>query len=91
MYNNNCVVDEKCCVNGPEQNQSLKDAICEITENACKEREMAFAIYKNLFGEMPNNFESMKVECAHDALINIKQIERETLDILLSVINRMGV
>lgn len=40
MYNNNCVVDEKCCVNGPEPNQSLKDAICEITENACKEREM---------------------------------------------------
>ena len=90
MYNNNRDVDANCCVNVPEPHPSLNDSIREIMEKACKAREMAFDIYKNLFGEMPNNFESMKVECANDALININQIEIETLDILLSVINGVG-
>lgn len=87
MYNDNC--KQECCV-APVPVDSLKNVILEIQDNAFKAREMAFDIYKKLFGTMPSDPDNQKIECAFDALIDINRIERDTLETLCAVIQRIG-
>ena len=88
MYNDNCK-QEGCAVSATAD--SMKNVILEIHENALKAREVAFCIYKNLFGELPSNAEDgAKIDCAFDAITDIKRIEIETLDVLYAVIEKIG-
>lgn len=88
MYNDNCK-QEGCAV--PVPADSMKNVILEIHENALKAREMAFDIYKKLFGTLPSSVDDgAKIDCAFDALADIKRIEIETLDVLYNVIGRIG-
>ena len=88
MYNDNCK-QEGCAV--PVPADSMKNVILEIHENALKAREMAFDIYKKLFGTLPSSAEDGgKIDCALDALTDIKRIEIETLDVLYAVIEKIG-
>lgn len=89
MYNDNCKTDATCCaVQAPAD--SMKSTICEIHDHAMKAREMAFDIYKKLFGTMPSDPDNPKIECAFDALNGINRIEKDTLEILCAVIQRIG-
>lgn len=89
MYNDNCKTDAPCCdVKVPVD--SMKNTIMEIHDHAMKAREMAFDIYKKLFGTMPSDPDNPKIECAFDALIDINRIERGTSEILCAVIQRIG-
>ena len=88
MYNDNCK-QEGCAV--PVPADSMKNVILEIHDIAFKAREMAFDIYKKLFGTLPSGAEDgAKIDCALDALTDIKRIEIETLDVLYAVIGRIG-
>ena len=88
MYNDNC--KQECCA-VPVPADSMKNVILEIHENALKAREMAFDIYKKLFGTLPSGAEDgAKIDCAFDALTDIKRIEIETLDVLYAVIEKIG-
>ena len=88
MYNDNCK-QEGCSV--PVPADSMKNVILEIHENALKAREMAFDIYKKLFGTLPSSADDgAKIDCAFDALADIKRIEIETLDVLYAVIEKIG-
>ena len=88
MYNDNC--KKEGCV-APVPADSMKNVILEIHENALKAREMAFDIYKKLFGTLPSGAEDgAKIDCAFDALTDIKRIEIETLDVLYAVIEKIG-
>ena len=88
MYNDNCK-QEGCSV--PVSVDSMKNVIVEIQDNAFKAREMAFDIYKKLFGTLPSSVEDgAKIDCAFDALTDIKRIEIDTLDVLYAVIGRIG-
>ena len=87
MYNDNCK-QEGCAV--PVPVDSMKNVILEIHDNAFKAREMAFLIHKNLFGMLPSSEDGAKVECAFDALTDIKRIEIDIMDVLSSVIGRIG-
>lgn len=90
MYNDNCK-QEGCAV--PVPVDSMKNVIVEIQDNAFKAREMAFGIYKNLFGTgtLPSSVDAgAKIDCAFDALTDIKRIEMETLEVLYAVIGRIG-
>ena len=88
MYNDNCK-QEGCSV--PVPADSMKNVILEIHENALKAREMAFDIHKKLFGTLPSGAEDgAKIDCALDALTDIKRIEIETLEVLYAVIGRIG-
>ena len=88
MYNDNCK-QEVCAV--PVPADSMKNVILEIHENALKAREMAFDIYKKLFGTLPSGAEDgAKIDCALDALTDIKRIEIDTLDVLYAVIEKIG-
>ena len=88
MYNYNCEKDG--CVN-PVPVDSMKNVILEIHDNALKAREMAFDIYKKLFGTLPSGADDgAKIDCAFDALTDIKRIEIETLDVLYAVIEKIG-
>lgn len=87
MYNDNCK-QEVCSVSVPVD--SMKNVILEINENAIKAREMAFFIHKNLFGMLPSSEDGTKVECAFDALTDIISIEIDIINVLSSVIERIG-
>ena len=88
MYNDNCK-QEVCSASVPAD--TMKNIILEIHDNALKAREVSLGIYKNLFGELPSGVDAMtKIECAFDALTDIKMIEIETLDVLYAVIGRIG-
>ena len=88
MYNDKCKPDV-CAV--PEHVDSMKDIVVGIHNSAVKAREMAFVIHKNLFGTIPTDVNDDKeVGCAFDALIDICRIEKETLDVLYAVIERIG-
>ena len=87
MYNDNCK-QEGCSV--PVPVDSMKNVILEIHDHAMKAREMAFDIYKKLFGTMPSDSDNPKIECAFDALIDINRIEKDTLEALYAVIGRIG-
>ena len=88
MYNYNCK-QEGCSV--PVPADSMKNIIVEIQDNAFKAREMAFDIYKKLFGTLPSSVDDgAKIDCAIDALTDIKRIEIDTLDVLYAVIGRIG-
>ena len=88
MYNDNCKRDG--CV-APAPVDSMKNVILEIHDSAFKAREMAFDIYKKLFGTLPSGAEDgAKIDCALDALTDIKRIEIETLEVLYSVIEKIG-
>ena len=88
MYNDNC--KQECCV-APVPVDSMKNVILEIHDNALKAREMAFDIYKKLFGTLPSGAEDgAKIDCALDALTDIKRIEIDTLDVLYAVIEKIG-
>ena len=88
MYNDNCKQDG--CV-APVPVDSMKNVILEINDNALKAREMAFDIYKKLFGTLPSGADDgAKIECALDALTDIKRIEIDTLDVLYAVVGRIG-
>ena len=88
MYNDNCK-QEGCSV--PVPADSMKNVILGIHENALKAREMAFDIYKKLFGTLPSGAEDgAKIDCALDALTDIKRIEIDTLDVLYAVIEKIG-
>ena len=88
MYNDNCKQDG--CV-APVPVDSMKNVILEINDNALKAREMAFDIYKKLFGTLPSGAEDgAKIDCALDALTDIKRIEIDTLEVLCAVIGRIG-
>ena len=88
MYNDNCKQDG-CSV--PVTVDSMKTVIVEIQDNAFKAREMAFDIYKKLFGTLPSSVDDgAKIDCALDALTDIKRIEIETLDVLYAVIEKIG-
>ena len=88
MYNDNCKQND--CVN-PVPVDSMKNVILEIHDNALKAREAAFNIFKNLFGTVPSSTaDSEKIDCAFDALTDIKRIEIETLDVLYAVIEKIG-
>ena len=91
MYNDYCKTDA-CCV--PVTLDSMKNIVIEIHDHAMKERKMAFDIYKNLFGEIPNDKiygnDNNEIECAFDVLVNINEIERDTLEALNAVIGRIG-
>ena len=88
MYNDNCK-QEGCAV--PVPVDSMKNVIVEIQDNAFKAREMAFDIYKKLFGTLPSSADDgAKIDCAFDALADIKRIEMDTLEVLYSVIGRIG-
>ena len=90
MYNDNCK-QEGCAV--PVPVDSMKNVILEIHDHAMKARQMAFDIYKKLFGTIPGDVgvdKDKAVGCAFDALTDIKRIEIETLDVLYAVIGRIG-
>ena len=88
MYNDNCK-QEGCSV--PVPVDSMKNVILGIHDNALKAREMAFDIYKKLFGTLPSGVDdTAKIDCAFDALTDIKRIEIETLDVLYAVIEKIG-
>ena len=89
MYNDTCKTDA-CCV--PEPVDSMKNVILEIHDRAMKAREMAFDIYKKLFGESPSDqiCDKNEIKCAFDALGDINRMEKETLDVLYAVIERIG-
>ena len=88
MYNDNCK-QEGCVV--PEPVDSMKNVIVEIQDNAFKAREMALDIHKKLFGTLSSSVEAgAKIDCALDALTDIKRIEIETLDVLYAVIEKIG-
>ena len=88
MYNDNCK-QEVCSV--PVPVDSMKNVILEIHDHAMKAREMAFDIHKKLFGTLPSSAEDgAKIDCALDALTDIKRIEIETLDVLYAVIEKIG-
>ena len=88
MYNDNC--KQEGCV-APVPVDSMKNVILEIHDNALKAREMAFDIYKKLFGTLPSSADDgAKIDCAFDALADIKRIEMETLEVLYAVIGRIG-
>ena len=88
MYNDNCK-QEGCSV--PVPVDSMKNIIVEIQDNAFKAREMAFDIYKKLFGTLPSSVDDgAKIDCAFDALTDIKRIEIDTLEVLYAVIGRIG-
>ena len=88
MYNDNC--KQEVCV-APVPVDSMKNVIVEIQDNAFKAREMAFDIYKKLFGTLPSSVDDgAKIDCAFDALTDIKRIEIDTLEVLYAVIGRIG-
>lgn len=88
MYNDNCK-QEVCAV--PVPADSMKNVILEIHENALKAREVAFCIYKNLFGALPSSAaDGAKIDCAFDALTDIKRIEMDILEVLYAVSGRIG-
>ena len=88
MYNDNCK-QEGCAV--PVPVDSMKNVIVEIQDNAFKARGMAFDIYKKLFGTLPSSVDDgAKIDCAFDALTDIKRIEKDTLEVLYAVIGRIG-
>ena len=81
MYNDNCK-QEGCSV--PVSVDSMKNVIVEIQDNAFKAREMAFDIYKKLFGTLPSSAEDgAKIECAFDATYRSKSwIHRHILKVV---------
>ena len=88
MYKDNC--KQEGCV-APVPVDSMQNVILEIHDHAMKAREMAFDIYKKLFGTLPSGAEDVaKIDCAIDALTDIKKIDIETLDVLYAVIERIG-
>lgn len=88
MYNDNCK-PEGCAV--PAAVESMKNIVVGIRDHAVKAREMAFVIHKKLFGTIPIDVNDDKeVGCAFDALIDICRIEKETLEVLYAVIERIG-
>ena len=88
MYNDNCK-QEGCAV--PVPVDSMKNVILEIHDHATKAREMAFDIHKKLFGTLPSSAEDGEnIDCAFDAITDIKRIEIDTLDVLYAVIGRIG-
>ena len=88
MYNDNCK-QEGCSV--PVPADSMKNVILEIHDRAMKAREMAFDIYKKLFGTIPSDVvEGESVGCAFDALFDINGIEKDTMEVLYAVIGRIG-
>lgn len=89
MCNDACKTDA-CCV--PEPVASMKNIVIEIHDHAVKARQIAFDIYKKLFGEIQSEQICYKneIECAFDALVDINRIERDTLEVLFAVIGRIG-
>lgn len=90
MYNDNCK-QEGCVATAPVD--SMKNAILEIHDHAMKARQMAFDIYKKLFGAIPDDVgvdKDKAVGCAFDALSDINGIEKDTLEVLYAVIGRIG-
>ena len=90
MYNDNCK-QEGCSV--PVPVDSMKNVILEIYDHAMKARQMAFDIYKKLFGAIPGDVgvdKDKAVGCAFDALFDINGMEKDTLEVLYAVIGRIG-
>ena len=88
MYNDNCK-QEGCSV--PVPVDSMKNVISEIHDHAFRAREIVFDIHKKLFGTLPSSADDVaKIDCAFDALTDIKRIEMDTLEVLYSVIGRIG-
>ena len=87
MYNDACKIDA-CCA--PEPVDSMKNVILEIHDRAMEAREMAFDIYKKLFGEIKDEGVEGEVNCVFDALGDINRMEKETLEVLYAVIERIG-
>ena len=90
MYNDNCK-QEGCAV--PVPVDSMKNVISEIHDHAMEARQMAFDIYKKLFGAIPDDVgvdKDKAVGCAFDALFDITGIEKDTLEVLYAVIGRIG-
>ena len=90
MYNDNCK-QEGCSV--PVPVDSMKNVILEIHDHAMKARQMAFDIYKKLFGVIPNDVgvdKDKAVGGAFDALFDINGMEKDTLEVLYAVIGRIG-
>ena len=87
MYNDNCKT-ELCNDSGPVD--SMRNIVGEIHDHAMKARQMAFDIYKKLFGEIKDEGVEREVNCAFDALVNINRMEKETLEVLYAVIERIG-
>ncbi len=90
MYNDNCK-QEGCSV--PVPVDSMKNVMLEIHDQAMKARQMASDIYKKLFGAIPCDVGANKdseVGCAFNALLDINGIEKDTLEVLYAVIERIG-
>lgn len=90
MYNDNCK-QEVCAV--PVPVDSMKNVILEIHDHAMKAKQMAFDIHKTLFGTILSDrdvVEDKAAESALGALFDINGIERETLEILYAVIEKIG-
>ena len=87
MYNDNCK-QEGCSV--PVPADSMKNVILEIHDRAMKARQMAFDIYKKLFGEIKDEGVEGEVNCAFDVLGKINRMEKDTLEVLYAVIERIG-
>lgn len=88
MYNEPCKVDETCREQDPVD--SMKNILIEILDRAVKAREMAVFIHKNLFGQSPIIEGDGSVESIFDIILEIKKIEKDTMEILYGVINRIG-
>ena len=87
MYNDNCKT-ELC--NDPGPVDPMRNIVGEIHDRAMKARQMAFDIYKKLFGEIKDEGVEGEVNCAFDALGKINRMEKETLEVLCAVIERIG-
>lgn len=87
MYNDDCKTDA-CCA--PKPADSMKNVILEIHDSAMEARQMAFDIYKKLFGEIKDEGVEGEVNCAFDVLGKINRMEKETLEALYAVIERIG-
>ena len=87
MYNDACKTDA-CCA--PEPVDSMRNIVGEIHDRAMKARQMAFDIYKKLFGEIKDEGVEGEVNCAFDVLGKINRMEKETLEVLYAVIERIG-
>lgn len=89
MYNDTCKTDA-CCA--PEPIDSMKNIVIKIYDQAMKTRQVAYDIYKKLFGEIPSDpiCDKNEIECAFDTLVDISRTEGVTLEILHAVIGRIG-
>ena len=89
MYNDNCntvtTKNECCAAHAPAE--QMKDVILELHDAMVKARVMSGDIYGKLFGpaKMVNGDNLNEVNCAYDALCDIRRITKDVLETLYAI------